>query len=115
MFVIDLKHSDRKGNFPSSMFADYEMITTSSESFLDKLCDYFANIGASTSKNIPKTTNSCFKIYGKSCLQSFFLDTVDEEEVSSCISSIKTNSAPEPDEILPKFVKAANVIILLRF
>ena len=64
------------------------------------------------SKNIPQTTNSSFKIYGKSCLQSFFLDTIDEEEVSSCISSIKTNSATGPDEIPPKFVKAANAIIL---
>ena len=55
------------------------------------------------------------KFMEKSCLQSFFLDTIDEEEVSSCISSIKsfkTNSATGPDEIPNKFVKAANVIIL---
>ena len=51
------------------------------------------------------------KIYGKSCLQSFFLDTIDEKEVSSCITSIKANPAPGPDEIPPMFVKAANVII----
>ena len=68
--IIDLKHSDRKGNFPSSMFLDNEMINTNYESFLDKLCDYFANIGASMSKNIPQTTDSSFKIDGKSCLQT---------------------------------------------
>ena len=56
--IIDLKHSDRKGNFPSSLFLDNEMINTNSESFLDKLCDYFADIGASMSTNIPQTTNS---------------------------------------------------------
>ena len=74
---------------------DNDMINTNSESFLDKICDDLANIGAFMSKNIPQTIigNSFFKLYGKRCLQSPFLDVIDEKEVSSYVNSIKANSA----------------------
>jgi len=86
------------------------MIITKSQIFLEKLGDYFTKIGASMSKNIPKINDS-FKIHDKSCLQSFVLQEIDEEEISSYIKNIKTSSAPGPDEIPPKFVKFANIIL----
>jgi len=68
------------------------------------------NTKSSMSKNIPKINDS-FKIHDKSCLQSFVLQEIDEEEISSYIKNIKTSSAPGPDEIPPKFVKFANIIL----
>ena len=76
---------------PSELSVD-KMINTNSQIFLDKLCDYFANIGATMSKNIPNKKNFVFKIHDKSCLKSFAFQEIDEEEVNFRINNIKVNS-----------------------
>ena len=86
------------------------MVNTDSQVFLDTLCEYFANIGANTAKNVPQNSNS-FKIFTNSCIQSFVLPEICEEEVNSCTDNIKSGSAQGFDEIPPKFVKLSKSII----
>ena len=69
--IIDCKQFSKKSKLPSELSVDNEMINSKFPIFLDKLCDYFANIGATMSKNIPNEKNSVFKIHDKSCSQSF--------------------------------------------
>ena len=101
----------QKSKLPSELSVDNEMINTNSKIFLDKLCDYFANIGATMSKNIPNEKDSVFKIHDKSCLQSFAYQDIDEEKVNFCINNIKVSSAPGSDGIPPRFVKLAKTIL----
>ena len=84
---------------PFELSVDNKMINTNSQIFLDKLCDYFANIGASMSKNIPNKKNLVFKIHDKSCLKYFVFQEIDEEEVNFCINNIKINSTPKSNGI----------------
>ena len=86
------------------------MVDTDSQVFLDTLCEYFANIGANMAKNVPQNSNS-FKVFTNSCIQSFVLPEICEEEVNSCIDNIKSGSAQGSDEIPPKFVKLSKCII----
>ena len=95
---------------PSELSVDNKMINTNSQIFLDKLYDYFANIGATMSKNIPNKKNLIFKIHDISCLKSFPFQEVDEEEVKFCINNIKVNSAPGSDGIRLRFVKLTKTI-----
>ena len=44
----------KRSKLLSELSVDNKMINTNFQIFLDKLCDYFANIGATMSKNIPK-------------------------------------------------------------
>ena len=44
-FIYCKQFSD-KSKLPSELSVDNEMINTNSQIFLDQLCDYFANIGA---------------------------------------------------------------------
>ena len=64
------------------------------------------------SNNLPFSKFS-FKIYNKSCLQSFVLQEIITEDVSNVIDSIKSHSTPGKDEISPKFVKLAKCILSL--
>ena len=68
--IIDCKKSAKKSKLPSPLLIENQMIDTDSHVFLDKLCDYFANIGTNLANNIPQTNNS-FKIFTGSCVQSF--------------------------------------------
>ena len=61
-------------------------------------------------KNAPQNSKS-FKIFTNSCIQSFVLLEICEEEVNSCIANIKSGSAQGSDEIPPKFVKLSKCII----
>jgi len=69
------------------------MHRTDSKLFLDKMCDYFANIGAKLANEINQNHNNSFKIHSKRCLESFVLQDIDREEVSLCINNIKSHSA----------------------
>ena len=80
------------------------MIKTDSPTFLDKLCEYFANIGANMTRNVPKSSN-CFKVFSQSSKDSFVLQEISEEDVNSSIDKIKIASSEGIDKISSKFVK----------
>jgi len=63
------------------------------------------------SKKYSQIDKSCLKIYSKRCINSFVFHKISEEEVSTCLSNVKTYSAHGPDEIPTKFVKLANKIL----
>ena len=108
---INCNQFSKRSKLPSELSVDNKMINTNSQIFLDKLCDYFANIGATMSKNIPNKKNLVFKIHDKSCLKYFAFQEIDEEEVNFCINNIKVNSAPGSDGIPSRFVKLAKTIL----
>ena len=87
------------------------MIDTDSHMFLDKLCEYFANIGTNLANNIPQINNNFFKIFTSSCVQSFALREICEEHVISCIDNVKCDFAPGSDEIPLKFTKLSKCIL----
>ena len=109
--IIDCKNSSNKLKLPSPISIENQFYKTDSKPFLDKLCDYFATIGASLSKNIAPKNNSSFKIYSKCCMHSFVFHEFTEHDVSDCINNIKINSAHGIDEIPSKFVKMSNCIL----
>ena len=78
--------------------------------FLDKLCEYFANIGTNLANNIPQTNNNSFKIFTSCCMQSLALQEICED-VISCINNVKFDPAPGSDEIPSKFVKLSKCIL----
>ena len=109
--IIDCKHSSNKLKLPSTISIENQFYKIDSKPFLDKLCDYFATISASLSKNIAPRNNSSFKIHRKCCLHSFAFHEITEHDVSDSINNIKINSAHGIDEIPSKFVKMSNCIL----
>ena len=103
--IVDHKNSYNKFNLPPAISVEDETMRTDSL-FLKCLCEFFTNIGRNMSNNLPFSKFS-FKVYNKSCLQSFVLQEITMEDVSNAIDSIKSHSAPGKDEISPKFVKLA--------
>ena len=80
------------------------MIKTDSPTFLDKLSEHFANIGANMARNVPKSSN-CFKVFSQSNKESFVLQEISEEDVNSSIHKIKIALSKGTDETPPEFVK----------
>ena len=95
---------------PSALLIENQMIDTDFHVFLDKLCEYFANIGTKLANDIPKTNNS-FKFFTSSCVHLFALQEICEKDVISCIDNVKSDTAPESDEIPPKFMKLLKCIL----
>ena len=48
-----------------------------------------------------------FKIYNKSCLQTFVLQEITTKDVNNVTDCIKSHSDPGKDDTSPKFVKLA--------
>ena len=109
--IIDCKKFSKKSKLPSALLIENQIKDTDSHMFLDKLCEYFANIGTDLANNIPQANNNSFKIFTSSCVQSFALQEVCEEDVISCIDNVKCDSAPGSDEISPKFLKLSKFIL----
>ena len=59
--IIDCKHSSHKIKFPSTISIENHFYKTDSKPFLDKLCDYFATIGASLSETSHQEIILCSK------------------------------------------------------
>ena len=75
------------------------------------MCKYFANIGSTLAKKVNKARDSNLKITSKSCLYSFVIHDVTENEVSIAIENSKSNSVPGIDAIPPKFVKMTKILL----
>ena len=76
------------------------------------MCKYFATIGLNLSKNFATNQLSNFKIYTAASLQSLMLLDIVESEIARATKNIKTNSAPGPNGISPKFIKIAKVVLV---
>ena len=107
--IIDCKKS-KKNNLSSSLLVENQMIKTHSPTFLDKLCEYFANIGVNMARNVPQSSN-CFKVFSQSSKGSFVLQEISEKDVNSGVDKIKIASSKGIDEILPKFVKLSKCVL----
>ena len=88
---------------------------TDSSKFLESLCEYFANIGQTMSKNLLTSNSSFFKIHSKSCMQSFVMDEISTQDVSNSIDNIKPHFAPGVNGISPKFIKLAKPVLSPHF
>ena len=93
------------------MESNKHVYDTNSEAFLNKVCDYFANVGSLMGKNLPNQHNSGLKIHSKRSCQSFVFHGITEDEVKECINNIKNCSAPGFEGITPKFIKLGNVVL----
>ena len=96
---------------PTTMEINNHVYDTNSETFLNKVCNYFANVGSLMGRNLPNQHNSDFKIYSKRSCQSFAFHEITENEVNECIYNIKNYSAPGLDGITPKFIKLGKVVL----
>ena len=76
------------------------------------MCEYFATIGLNLSKKFTANQLSNFKIYTAVSLQIFILLGIVENEVACVIDNIKTNPAPGPDGIPPKFIKMVIIVLV---
>ena len=97
---------------PSSLLVENQIIKTDSPTFLDKLREYFANIGANMARNVAKSSN-CFKVFNQSSKDPFVLQEISEKDVNSSIDKIKIASSEGIDEIPPKFVKLSKCVLFL--
>ena len=108
--IIDNK-STSNINLPPTFRVNNKTYETDSNEFLDHMCKYFANIGSTLAKKVNKAHDSNLKITCKSCLHSFVIHDVTENEVSIAIENLKSNSAPGIDSIPPKFVKMVKMLL----
>ena len=83
--LIDYKSKKRKSKMPTTMDIEGHTYNTSSGAFLNKLCEYFANVGAT--KDAKSLNNLALTIHSKRCGQSFVLREITE--VNTCINNIK--------------------------
>ena len=112
--IIDNK-STSTINLPPTLLVNKlnKAYETDSNEFLDHMCKYFANIGSTLAKKVNKAHDSNLKITSKSCLHSFVMQDVTENEVSIAIENLNSNSAPRIDAILSKFVKMAKMLLTI--
>ena len=108
--LIDYKSKKKNSKIPTTMDIEGHTYNTSSEAFLNKLCEYFANVGA-TITDAKSLNNLALTIHSKRCCQSFVLHEISEEGVNTCINNIKSQSAPGLDGISPKFIKLSKVVL----
>ena len=111
--ILNYKGHKNETKLPPNIEIDKTSYETNSITFLNKLCEYFANIGANMSKSLLNTDklDSKLVIHSKSCVQSFVFYEITEEEVTRYISTMKTHTSPGLDGISSKFVKMAKVVI----
>ena len=95
--IINCKQFSKKSQLPSELSVDNKMINTNSQIFLDKLCDYFANIRATMSKNISNEKNLVFKVHDKSCLNLLLFKKLMKKKLNFAL--IKSKSTQHQDQI----------------
>ena len=50
--IIECQKPSKKSKLPSALLIENQMINTDSHVFLDKLCEYFANIGTNNIEKV---------------------------------------------------------------
>ena len=75
-----------------------ETITTDKELIVEKLNDYFVNIGLTLAKSIPNVHKTLSEYMTNKIIHSLFLSPVTESEINVILMSLK-DSAPGYDGI----------------
>ena len=110
--LINYKNHKNKSKIPPTIEIDKKLYKTNSSAFLNKLCEYFANIGANMCKNLLKTDNADSKlvIHSKSCIQSFVFHEITNEEVTRHINAMKIHTTPGLDGISSNLLNWLNLL-----
>ena len=109
--IINYQQSSRKSNLPSTITIDGQNYNASSKSFLNKLCEFFANIGANMISKNNQASSHQINIYNKRCMQSFVMHEISEDEVRTSINNVKAHTAHGFDHIPAKFIKTAACVL----
>ena len=108
--IINYQQSSRKSKLLFTTKFDGQSYSTSSHSFLDKLCKFFDTIGANMFNKIDRTTTHQIKIHSKCFLQSFVIQEISEDEViGASLINVKVHTA-RLDLIPTKFIKIATCL-----
>ena len=109
--IINYLQSSRKSKLPSTITIDGQNYNTSSKSFLNKLCELFANIGANMISKNNQASSHQINIHSKRCMQSFVMHEISEDEVRTSINNVKAHTAHGFDHIPAKFIKTAACVL----
>ena len=111
--LINYKNHKNKSKIPPTIEIEKKLYETNSSAFLNKLCEYFANIGANMCQNLLNSDKADSKlvIHSLSCIQSFVFYEITKAEVTRHINAIKTHMMPGLDGISSKFIKLAKLIV----
>ena len=71
----------------------------------NRLCEYFTNIGPNLAKSIPASDKSHRSFLNGGFINSFFLQSASEQEVTEICSSFRSGTAPGYDSISMNVVK----------
>ena len=66
----------------------------------NRFCEYFTNIGPNLAKSIPASDKSHRSFLNGGFINSFFLQSASEQEVTEICSSFRSGTAPGYDSIL---------------
>jgi hypothetical protein len=104
------KQSD-KSSFPQSFKIDNENISNKMQ-IAESFNTYFANIGASTSQNVPKLKKHYTDYLANSVCNSMYLESIDPSVVFDVVKKLKPKTSSGHDEISTKLVKESIVTII---
>ena len=105
--MINHQQSSRKFKLPSTTTNNGQNDNTSSKSFLNKLCKFFANIRANMISKKDQTSSNQTNIHSKRCVHSFVMHEISEDEVRTFSTNVKAHTAHGFDHTPAKFVKIA--------
>ena len=71
----------------------------------NRLCEYFTNIGPNLAKSIPASDKSHRSFLNGGFINSFFLQSASEQEVTEICNSFRSGTAPGYDSISMNVVK----------
>ena len=71
----------------------------------NRFCEYFTNIGPNLAKSIPASDKSHRSFLNGGFINSFFLQSASEQEVTEICSSFRSGTAPGYDSISMNVVK----------
>ena len=89
---------------PSSFKSNEEEIFNPTQ-IANRFCEYFTNIGPNLAKSIPASDKSHRSFLNGGFINSFFLQSASEQEVTEICSSFQSGTAPGYDSISMNVVK----------
>ena len=93
-----------KCKLPSTFKSNEEEICNPTH-IANRFCEYFTNIGPNLAKSIPESDKSHRSFLNGGFINSFFLQSASEQEVTEICSSFRSGTAPGYDSISMNVVK----------